>query len=232
MNNTLKYYYLKVNRSSVIPTDYANLEGWYDSQDESTLTLTGSLVDQWDDKSGNSNNFTSTGTNRPTYTAGSGIAYTNNFMQSGSAFNLTGEFTIMTVIDSSTVISGTRMYCGSSSTDEKFGTVSGSGNLFFRVVSSGDSSIAFPKGADELFIVTITRDSNDKVDVYIDSGSGNRLYSDAAQSGTTVLNRIGRDNATSSWAGRINEHIIYSRNLAESERSALITSLQNKYSIT
>ena len=48
------------------PTDIASLVSWHDATDASTISDTGGLVDSWSDKSGNSNTFTSTGTNRPT----------------------------------------------------------------------------------------------------------------------------------------------------------------------
>ena len=41
---------------------------WLDAADASTITESGGLVDQIDDKSGNSRNFTATSTARPTYT--------------------------------------------------------------------------------------------------------------------------------------------------------------------
>jgi hypothetical protein len=42
----------------IIPTDLADLELWLDASDTSTITLSGSAVTQWDDKSGNSYSFT------------------------------------------------------------------------------------------------------------------------------------------------------------------------------
>jgi hypothetical protein len=42
---------------------------WMDAADASTITESGGAVSQWDDKSGNSRNATSSSTSRPTYTA-------------------------------------------------------------------------------------------------------------------------------------------------------------------
>ncbi len=40
------------------PSDIANLEGWWDAQDASTITGSASAVTQWDDKSGNGHHLT------------------------------------------------------------------------------------------------------------------------------------------------------------------------------
>ena len=52
------------------PADLPDLALWLDADDASTITLNGSNVSQWDDKSGNGNNVAqATATNQPTYTA-------------------------------------------------------------------------------------------------------------------------------------------------------------------
>lgn len=48
------------------PRSIGSIEGWWDASDSSTITLVSGVVSQWNDKSGNSRNFTqSTGANRP-----------------------------------------------------------------------------------------------------------------------------------------------------------------------
>lgn len=48
------------------PSNLPNLALWLDASDTATISLSGSAVTQWNDKSGNSRNFTqSTSTNRP-----------------------------------------------------------------------------------------------------------------------------------------------------------------------
>lgn len=52
-----------------VPSDIAGLKLWLDASDSGTITLNGSNVSQWDDKSANSYNYTqATATNQPTYT--------------------------------------------------------------------------------------------------------------------------------------------------------------------
>jgi hypothetical protein len=48
------------------PDDLPNLALWLDASDASTLTLSGSNVDEWRDKSGNLRHFTGSGSARPT----------------------------------------------------------------------------------------------------------------------------------------------------------------------
>jgi|GEM_PF-4520284 len=50
---------------NVQPDDIANLEVWLEPFDSSTITTTGVLVDQINDKSGNGNHFTGSGVTRP-----------------------------------------------------------------------------------------------------------------------------------------------------------------------
>src|SRR4051812_34337979 len=59
----------KVN-SSFSPTDLSGLVLWLDANDSGTITKDGSNnVSQWNDKSGNSNNATSSGSASPVYSA-------------------------------------------------------------------------------------------------------------------------------------------------------------------
>lgn len=66
------------------PASLSNLLIWLDASDAPTVLLSGSNVTGWNDKSGNSNNFTIAGTGNPTYSATSfpgskpGIAPTVN----------------------------------------------------------------------------------------------------------------------------------------------------------
>jgi len=63
---------LGVYNSSInwTPAELPNLALWLDAADASTITLNGSTVSQWNDKSGNGRNATqATAANQPTYTA-------------------------------------------------------------------------------------------------------------------------------------------------------------------
>ena len=56
------------------PTTIPGCQLWLDSSDQTTLTLSGSTVTEWRDKSGQANN-TTTVTGTPTYSAGQGIVF-------------------------------------------------------------------------------------------------------------------------------------------------------------
>jgi hypothetical protein len=48
------------------PTDIAGLIGWYDADDAATITSSSGVVDQWDNKTTGTGDFTATTTTRPT----------------------------------------------------------------------------------------------------------------------------------------------------------------------
>jgi hypothetical protein len=52
------------------PTDISGCVGWYDASDAASITQSGGLVSQWNDKSGNNRHATASGGARPTLTAG------------------------------------------------------------------------------------------------------------------------------------------------------------------
>jgi hypothetical protein len=57
------------NSAPFIPTSISGLQLWLDADDSSTITLNGSNVSQWNDKSGNAYNFTqATAANQPART--------------------------------------------------------------------------------------------------------------------------------------------------------------------
>lgn len=55
----------QASRGGWNPLQLANLAGWWDASRLSSITSTGSLVDQLDDLSGNGRHFTSSGADRP-----------------------------------------------------------------------------------------------------------------------------------------------------------------------
>lgn len=63
------------NPSSTTTPPVAGYSLWLDAADSVTITQSSNLITQWNDKSGNSNNFTASGSFRPTYT--------DNYLQNG-----------------------------------------------------------------------------------------------------------------------------------------------------
>jgi hypothetical protein len=89
------------------PTDIAGCALWLDGADSSaaSMTLNGSLVETWKDKSGNSRNFTSSGSARPTLTAagqnGRSVVTldgTDDSLTGPAGFSLTDTHTVLAVV--------------------------------------------------------------------------------------------------------------------------------------
>lgn len=66
--NGIPFYLQTIGVGGFSPLDVSGLAYWFDGMDETTLTLAGNDVTQWDDKSGNSRNVTP-GANSPSYSA-------------------------------------------------------------------------------------------------------------------------------------------------------------------
>jgi hypothetical protein len=109
------------------PIDISGCQIWLDAADATTLTLSGSNVTQWNDKSGNGNNATqSTSVNQPVYTTLpsstlSGIYFASNSIQLTTISNnpLTGNASrsLFAVIFNTTNSSITRIGTGTHSSN-------------------------------------------------------------------------------------------------------------------
>jgi hypothetical protein len=212
---------------------------WLDATDSSTLTNDGGgLISQWRDKSGNANHANATGAGRPTLTIGvqNGLNVIRfvapNLMTLTNRLNLTGEYTIFTVL-SRRVVTGTRMYLGDETTDIKIGhTVPSTARHFVRAVSSGsnDQNELFPFAQNAFGIITLSRDSSNKIDYRVNDGSPVRLFANVAQAGSTFFNRIGNDNlGTSAWNGDIAEMIIVNTNTTSV--NLVVSYLKSKFNL-
>jgi len=159
------------------------------------------------DTSGNNNTGTITGATWTQGKIGSGLNFdgiTNIVDVPDLAFN--GPFTYSFWINSNNN-SGTKMW-SSGNGSQKFGMNAGS--FFTRVISSSDNTIILPSQNNWHYIV-LSRNSNDKVDLYVDGKQPIRLFSDAVQSGTTYFSIIGMANDGSGqyYNGKIDHVKIY-----------------------
>ncbi|MBI2096757.1 MAG: LamG domain-containing protein [Candidatus Sungbacteria bacterium] len=102
-----------------------------------------------------------------------------------------------------------------------------SSKFFIRVVSSSDNTIALPS-QDAWHFIVVTRDASNKVDLYIDNGAANRLFSDVAQIGDFTPSLIGSSgndsNLGQDFKGLLDEVRIYNRALSAGEIYALYKS--------
>lgn len=111
---------------------------------------------------------------------------------------------------------------GGSGGGPKIGIVTN--QLFFRLVSSSDNSVAAP-AINQWHHIVLTRDGSDKVDLYVDGGSAQRLFSNAAQSGTYTVSNLSTNGDTSQdFTGSIDDIRIYNRALSASDVQKLYQS--------
>jgi len=208
--------------------------------DNADITQTSGSVTAWNDKSVSSNNATEA-TNPPTLTTGGigdkdSITFPNDkSLTLDSTISLTGEYTMFFV--NSAVFTGAAIKylfsSGASAVTNRIGSLN-TQKLFIRVLNGGtlDSSLDYPTGNN---ILTITRDASDKVDAAFNGAAYTRLFSDAAQTGTSVWNAIGTDNEgvnTATWVGELGECLIFDRALNAQERTIVETWLSNLRSIS
>ena len=92
------------------------------------------------------------------------------------------------------------------------------GNFLLRIISDSSNLISLPTQGEWNFVV-VTRDSSDKIDLYINDGSASRLFSDVAQSGIYTVDKLGTNGGDLSqkFYGKIDEVRIYNRVLSSSE---------------
>ena len=130
----------------------------------------------------------------------------NDYLDIGS-ISLTGQFTVSFYCNINTS-SQTEFVIGSTGSN-KIGFLGG--DVFVRAINGGssDTSVSEPSSGSFHHIV-VTRDSLNKVDLYLNGGSANRLFSDSAQSGTVTWNYVGRDSTTTqNFTGLIDEVAIW-----------------------
>lgn len=101
----------------------------------------------------------------------------------------------------------------------------GGGKITYRVISGGsaDTSVNRPT-INKWQHVAVTRNSSDKVDLYINGGTASRLFSDAAQSGNHVVAIIGKHGGTQFVQGFLDDFRVYNRVLSASEIESLAKS--------
>ena len=211
----------------VIPTDVANLFYWVDAADPSTVDLTGSLVEEWRDRSPNGYEFwAASPADRPTYVTAAinglnAMTWNTNRLQSRT--NLPGHVSrtycwIMNPTDTTVVI--TIMSIG--------------GVMVLKIMADGQFHIAngnvviFPVDCFGLHVWTAVFD-----------GATSKVFKDGLQvwtgdAGTagaaTFRNDIGTDSFGGlPFLGQLPEMAVYSGVLSTTNREALETYLYSKW---
>ena len=236
------------------PISPTNLLMWYDGADTSSLTLSGSTITEWNDKSGNGNHLTvavgPTRTATSSNPAGWDVSFNGStqYIRSNSlaVTNGTNTMTVFTVVKNTTSATLGRIIAGITSGPET------TENGAFRFANAGTNSIAITKGSltgtqdgttytissDVYHIITITWNGAANSPVFVD-GSLNSTYS--ANSNTTFsFTRFGLGASLGTspdftpatfWTGSLNEVIIYRSALSSTQRRQMEGHLAWKWGI-
>lgn len=228
------------------PAQLPSLSAWYDASDASTITLNGSTVNQWRDKSGNARHVSqATATNQPSYTTNA-ITFdgTNDHLTaSGINFSATDKMTVFMALRNvaADITRSAFMFGG------PFGGVTGLGadypvdsSLRLRVDARG-SVTAFPSSAASATKRNVTSIFGFGADI-----AGDSIF--AFVDGTQVLNNtsdLGTGNFGTSnlfigsyngsvafFSGSIYETVVVPTLLSLSDRQKLEGYLAHKWGTT
>lgn len=229
----------------------ASLELWLDADDALTITLDGSTVSQWDDKSGNGHNaIQATATARPALTASaqnskdvltfSPVA-TADFLQcTTSPISGTGSFTLLTVAKAASTSFSFLCGQGGSNTGDPglgistkegayYGFIEDSSRQVFSTIGSGSADGSYKIRSD-----IFNRSSN--WELYINGssvGSENISARSGSLTGTTPFYVGTYSNASAGfWDGQIGEIVIISTATSTDTRQKLEGYLAHKWGLT
>lgn len=218
----------------------ANLELWLDADDSSTITLNGSTVSQWDDKSGNDYHVSQgTASNQPTYTTSvlnskSVVRFDGNDELLNGSATVVGGSTNRTVFIVFNSTAGSVTYSvtlgDSTSTGQAFGI---SREIAVRV---NNGSRVWSTGAinSTHSIVTIALDGTSTTDLSAwKNGSSLTASSTSAQTINTAAGIIvGNGTSGGNLTGDVAEVVVYSSALSTTDRESVESYLSSKWGIT
>ena len=225
------------------PSDISGLQLWLDADDSETITLNGSTVSQWDDKSGNNYHCVQgTASNQPTYVTaaqnGKNVVRldgSNDYMQN-STNTIVGGSNARTVFVAckNTDTSGITYPFG-------LGTRAnvGSGQIFLVSaeiavrVSFGNIiwSTSLYSSAGIITIQTNGTDVNQLLG-WLNGASLSLSSSTNVTLNTQVGYMIGDSTVSSTWYGDVMEVIVYDSNLSTSDRESVESYLSTKWGIS
>ena len=231
-------YIIGMSSGIFTPLEISGLQLWLDANDSSTITLNGSTVSQWNDKSGNGYNVSqSTASNQPTYQSavlnsksvvrfdGSGDVLTNT---TDTPVGGSTNRTVFVVFNSNTGITAKYPLAlgNSTSTGQTFGISQEIGvrvNSGYQIwTTSVDSTHA---------IVTIILDGTSTTDLSAwKNGSSLSAYTPSAQTiNTTSGILVGNGPSGGNLNGDVAEIIVYNSALSTSDRESVESYLSTKW---
>lgn len=212
------------------PALLSDLKAWYDASDSTTVTLVGSKVSQWNDKSGNGLHVTQ-GTNslRPTYiTAGLNgrnvmRAYLNH-MSSAAALSHNGDHSSGTVA---------KMFVSGSFAVYQMGNTNEAGSVFtgFDPVTVGYRWFARPRGGgaataafteNAYAVITHTTSSSlSKTRLWADSTEGTQATASSVVQTNKVMHVFALTDTLYLMNGEVAEVVLYAQTLSDANRQKL-----------
>lgn len=217
-----------------------NVELWLDADDSSTITLNGSTVSQWDDKSGNNYHISqATASNQPTYV--SSVLNGRNIVRfDGNDELLNGSATVVGGSTNRTVFIVFNSTAGSLTYGVFLGDSTSNGQSFGIsreiAVRVNNGNRVWSTGAinSTHSIVTIALDGTSTTDLSAwKNGSSLTASSTSVQTINTAAGIIvGNGTVGGDLTGDVAEVIVYSSALSTSDRESVESYLSNKWGIT
>jgi hypothetical protein len=146
----------------------------------------------------------------------------NDFLTLTTPLSFAGEFTLAFWAKRSSTISYQFPLGNSLSDSDRFGFTSNATAMWIQLTGAS-SQQSHGVTTTNWNHYALTRDSDDKIDFFVNGVLVIRLYADAARAGDVVIDQIGKDRVTNYMAGHLDE--IYAANVAHSE--AEIAALMN-----
>lgn len=222
-------------KPSFSPDDLSDLALWLDASDAGTITSSGGLVSQWDDKSTNSNNATQTNASLQPTTGentinGKNVISTDatNRMELTSAVSRTNGYTVF-FVGAAVDTTSTKTFIGGAG-----------GGLSLRFNSSESAAIARNQQATILTGSPAVGTSNNII-CFKTSSAGNQIINNGTSIGSNTtdpaysadFNAILVDIDTSArFYGNVAEIIVYTRILDTTEINQVGNYLDSKWGIT
>jgi len=220
-----------------LPGQVPGCQLWLDGADLTTLTLSGSSVTTWKDKSGNGNNGTASGS--ITYnSASSGLVFTGSqrFQIPDNAVPIGDTaFTYFFVFNSTTAGSGPGLLgCGTMSYGQCVSLRNGNnGTATMQVYWNGyDLQTNFNYTLNVNQIVCLTYTGNAGVESIYINGKLGVSSSPGVRSQTSGPNYIGATSAYEFWQGQIMEALCFSSSVSTSQRQTVEAYLAKKWGVT
>lgn len=222
-----------------VPTDFSNLEFWFDASDAATITEISGEVSQWDDKGPNGYDLVQ-GTaarqpNTSTLLGESSIFFDSNDVLEALTLTLTLEPATMFAVVGATNVSADRYFLSIDNQD-MYLRQSGTSIIALHAATSGSPNSLTASGVNAvnvpLAVVTRAQDSTTGDILTDDTTSAEDTDVGTLQSSFTDL-RIGArgGSGTQGWLGHIHEVGLYSQRLSDADRTTLMDYLVSKWNL-